>query len=72
MLIRLVSLQVQKQMAREYEQLKATVATLQMFQHEGEKAITPLSGSEYIYLVRGLPIRLVSRGFAHACGIGLA
>ncbi|KAJ8709257.1 hypothetical protein PYW07_009083 [Mythimna separata] len=34
---------VQKQMAREYEQLKATVATLQMFQHEGEKAITPLT-----------------------------
>ncbi|XP_023939102.2 katanin p60 ATPase-containing subunit A-like 1 isoform X2 [Bicyclus anynana] len=30
-------------MAREYEQLKATVATLQMFQHEGEKAITPLT-----------------------------
>ncbi|XP_063832419.1 katanin p60 ATPase-containing subunit A-like 1 [Ostrinia nubilalis] len=36
---------VQKQMAREYEQLKATVATLQMFQHEGEKAITPLAGN---------------------------
>lgn len=36
---------VQKQMAREYEQLKATVATLQMFQHEGEKAITPLTGN---------------------------
>ncbi|XP_045504062.1 katanin p60 ATPase-containing subunit A-like 1 isoform X1 [Colias croceus] len=36
---------VQRQMAREYEQLKATVATLQMFQHEGEKAITPLSGN---------------------------
>lgn len=41
--------QVQKQMAREYEQLKATVATLQMFQHEGEKAITPLTGSEYLH-----------------------
>lgn len=36
---------VQKQMAREYEQLKATVATLQMFQHEGEKAITPLTSA---------------------------
>ncbi|XP_037303000.1 katanin p60 ATPase-containing subunit A-like 1 isoform X1 [Manduca sexta] len=36
---------VQKQMAREYEQLKATVATLQMFQHEGDKAITPLTGN---------------------------
>lgn len=36
--------QVQKQIAREYEQLKATVATLQMFQHEGEKTITPLIG----------------------------
>lgn len=36
---------VQKQMAREYEQLKATVAKLQMFQHEGEKAITPLAGN---------------------------
>ncbi|KAJ0172158.1 hypothetical protein K1T71_012131 [Dendrolimus kikuchii] len=36
---------VQKQIAREYEQLKATVATLQMFQHEGEKAITPLTGN---------------------------
>ncbi|CAG9568116.1 unnamed protein product [Danaus chrysippus] len=36
---------VQKQMAREYEQLKATVATLQMFQHEGEKAITPLTST---------------------------
>lgn len=36
-------------MAREYEQLKATVATLQMFQHEGEKAITPLTGSEYTH-----------------------
>ncbi|XP_050672214.1 katanin p60 ATPase-containing subunit A-like 1 [Leptidea sinapis] len=36
---------VQKQMAREYEQLKATVATLQVFQHDGEKAITPLSGN---------------------------
>lgn len=36
---------VQKQMAREYEQLKATVATLQMFQHDGEKAITPLAGN---------------------------
>lgn len=33
-------------MAREYEQLKATVATLQMFQHDGEKAITPLAGSK--------------------------
>ncbi|KAL4715983.1 hypothetical protein ACJJTC_013283 [Scirpophaga incertulas] len=32
-------------MAREYEQLKATLATLQMFQHEGEKSITPLSGT---------------------------
>lgn len=36
---------VQKQMAREYEQLKATIATLQMFQHEGEKAITPLTSA---------------------------
>ncbi|CAH0760619.1 unnamed protein product [Diatraea saccharalis] len=36
---------VQKQMAREYEQLKATVATLQMFQHDGEKALTPLAGN---------------------------
>lgn len=36
---------VQKQMAREYEQLKATVATLQMFQHEGERGITPMVGS---------------------------
>ncbi|XP_050556039.1 katanin p60 ATPase-containing subunit A-like 1 isoform X3 [Spodoptera frugiperda] len=41
----LSQLPVQKQMAREYEQLKATVATLQMFQHEGEKAITPLAGN---------------------------
>lgn len=35
-------------MAREYEQLKSTVATLQMFQHEGEKAITPMTGSKLI------------------------
>ncbi|XP_039759885.1 katanin p60 ATPase-containing subunit A-like 1 isoform X2 [Pararge aegeria] len=40
-----VCISVQKQMAREYEQLKATVATLQMFQHEGEKAITPMTGT---------------------------
>lgn len=32
-------------MAREYEQLKATMASLKMFQHEGEKAITPMAGN---------------------------
>ncbi|XP_045487055.1 katanin p60 ATPase-containing subunit A-like 1 [Pieris rapae] len=36
---------VQRQMAREYEQLKGTVATVQMFQHEGDKPITPLGGN---------------------------
>ncbi|XP_041983159.1 katanin p60 ATPase-containing subunit A-like 1 isoform X2 [Aricia agestis] len=36
---------VQKQMAREYEQLKATMATLQMFRYDGEKAITPMPGN---------------------------
>lgn len=40
--------QVQKQMAREYEQLKTTMTSLQMFQHEGEKGITPMAGSKYI------------------------
>ncbi|XP_053615642.1 katanin p60 ATPase-containing subunit A1 isoform X2 [Plodia interpunctella] len=39
-------------MAREYEQLKATVATLQMFQHEGEKAIAPLAGNFEDYPTR--------------------
>lgn len=38
--------QVQKQMAREYEQLKATVSSLKMFQHEGDKVITPMVGSK--------------------------
>ncbi|KOB69168.1 Katanin p60 ATPase-containing subunit A1 [Operophtera brumata] len=36
---------VQKQMAREYEQLKATVSSLKMFQHEGDKVITPMVGN---------------------------
>ncbi|CAG9112556.1 unnamed protein product [Plutella xylostella] len=36
---------VQKQMAREYEQLKATVAALQVFQHEGDKHITPVTAN---------------------------
>ncbi|XP_026332213.1 katanin p60 ATPase-containing subunit A-like 1 [Hyposmocoma kahamanoa] len=31
---------VQQQMAREYEQLKATVSTLQRFQREGERVVT--------------------------------
>ncbi|GBO99620.1 Katanin p60 ATPase-containing subunit A1 [Eumeta japonica] len=36
---------VQKQMAREYEQLKATWNALQMFQHQGETPITPMIGT---------------------------
>ncbi|XP_049885612.1 katanin p60 ATPase-containing subunit A-like 1 isoform X2 [Pectinophora gossypiella] len=39
-------------MAREYRQVKATMATLQMFQHEGEKTITPLSAN-----IEDLPTR---------------
>lgn len=41
--------QVQKQMAREYEQLKATVSSLKMFQHDGEKVITPMTGSKSFF-----------------------
>lgn len=48
--------QVQKQMVREYEQLKATVATLQMFQHEGEKAIAPMVGCELLVYILWLPL----------------
>lgn len=46
---------VQKQMAREYEQLKATMATLQMFRHEGEKQITPMTGNYEDYPTRDAP-----------------
>ncbi|KAI5645809.1 ATPase family associated with various cellular activities (AAA) domain-containing protein [Phthorimaea operculella] len=34
---------VQRQMVLEYKQVKGAMAKLQMFQHEGEKAITPMT-----------------------------